>query len=252
MSAADQECKMNRQAMEPLALAMQAYLDGNTAAELIICRDDGQRSAVPAGYFFREAHEFSPLERAALARCQGHVLDAGAGSGSHSLALRRRGLPVTSLDISDLAVQIMKQRGLRDVHCGDVFDFQGGPFTTILLMGHGIGMVETMAGLNRFLSHARRLLTPNGCILLDSVDVRTTQDASHRAYHDANRRKERYMGEIRLRLEFQDRQGPLCGWLHVDPVTLAERAAANGWHCSVLLQQPSGDYLAQLSRLDTA
>jgi hypothetical protein len=54
------------------------------------------------------------------------------------------------------------------------------------MMGHGIGMVETLAGLDRFLAHARGWLSGDGQILLDSQDVRVTDDPKNLAYQGAN------------------------------------------------------------------
>lgn len=238
---------MNAEAMEPFGLALLAYFEGDTAAELIIRRDDGKETSLPVGFFFREPSAFTAIENAAVERCAGHVLDVGAGTGLHSLVLQRKGLAVTAIDISPHAVQIMRERGVTDVHCADIFEFQGGPFDTLLVMGHGIGMVETIAGLDRLLAHARRLLSEDGQVLLDSLDVRVTDEPSDLAYHEANRRAGRYAGEIRMQFEFRGRQSPHCGWLHVDAETLSERAALVGWQCETVFRQPTGDHLSRLT-----
>jgi len=155
-------------------------------------RDDGKEGTIPARLFFRELLDFSIIEKTSTELCEGHVLDIGAGAGSQSIVLRRMGLPVTALDISSQAVAVAKQRGLDEVYCADIFEFQGGPFDTLLMMGHGIGMVETIAGLDRFLRQAHRLLSANGQLLLDSLDVRITEDPDNLAYHEANRKAGRY------------------------------------------------------------
>ncbi|MHC4405894.1 MAG: hypothetical protein ACYTG0_40135, partial [Planctomycetota bacterium] len=112
--------------------------------------------------------------------------------------------------------------------------------------------VETIAGLDRFLAHAHGLVSENGQILLDSGDVRLTDDPRHLAYHEANRQAGRYVGEIRLQLGFQGTKGPPCGWLHVDPETLKERAELADWRSEVVLQEESGQYLARLMKRPTA
>lgn len=239
---------MNPKAMEPLGLALADYFQGNTSATLIIRRDDGVQTPLPVRHFFRDPDEFSDADSAALGLCKGWVLDVGAGSGLHSLALETRGLSVTAIDISRHAVDIMAQRGIRDVHCADVFHFTGGPFDTVLMMGHGIGVVEDLAGLDRFLGHAWSLLAEDGQILLDSLDVRKTDDPAHLAYHEANRKAGRYFGETRLQCEYQGKVGPACGWLHVDPETLRENAERAGWGLEVVLETRSGDYLAKLTK----
>jgi SAM-dependent methyltransferase len=239
---------MNPIVMKPHGASLRSYFDGDRSAELIIRRDDGQEARLPVSHFFREPAVFTPIEKAALALCTGRVLDVGAGTGLHSLVLQQHGLRVTAIDISSQAVEIMAHRGVEDVVCADLFEHKGGPFDTLFLMGHGIGMVETIAGLDRFLVYAHGLLTENGQLLLDSLDVRVTDDPGNLAYHDANRRSGRYIGETRVQFEYQDEKSPYCGWLHVDPGTLKEHASKTGWKCEVIMTEGSGEYLARLTK----
>ena len=232
--------------MVPHGKALLAFFEGDQTAELIVRRDDGLESILPVSHFFRPFSKFSRLELTALDRCSGTVLDVGAGSGLHSLVLQERGLSVSAIDIDRNAVNIMKYRGVLDAHCVDIFEYQGAPVETILLMGHGIGMVETLAGLDRFLPFVRSLVTPGGQILLDSLDVRSTSDPRHLAYQANNRLAGRYLGETRLQFEYRGLEGPWCGWLHVDAETLSEYADGAGWNCTLLEQLESGDYLARL------
>jgi hypothetical protein len=145
----------------------------------------------------------------------------------------------------------MTQRGLGDVRCADIFDFDEGPFETLLMLGHGIGIVEDLQGLSRFLVHARRLIRDDGQLLATSLDVRRTDDQSHLAYHEANREAGRYVGETRVQFEYDGRVGPYCGWVHIDPLTLAEHAALVDWACEILLEDESGEYLARLTPRST-
>lgn len=235
--------------MSPYGQALLDYLDGDADAAITFIRDDGFESApMPAAAFFVEAVDFTDLELAALALGRGHVLDVGAGAGRFSLALQARGLAVTAIDIAAEAVTVMRRRGVRDVRCADVFEFGSGPFDTLLLMMHGIGLVGNLMGLYRFLNHACTLVAPGGQIVLDSLDVRLTDKPVHLAYLEANRRAGRYFGEIRNRMRYGDLLGPPFSWLHVDPETLAQTAQETGWQCRVVQSMPSGDYLAVLGR----
>jgi SAM-dependent methyltransferase len=218
----------------------------------MVRRDDGNVSEMPVDVFFRQFPDFSTLERAALALCWGHVLDVGAGTGCHSLALQEQGFQVMAIDVSPHAVMIIRAHGVRHVECVDVFDVKIAgeqTFDTLLLMLHGIGMVETLAGLDRFLHHARGLLSPDGQILCGSLDVRVSADPVNTAYHEANRQAGRYVGEIRMSFEYREHAGPVCGWLHVDAETLALHARQAGWDCRVAYRDANGDYLAQLTRV---
>lgn len=239
----------NRDSMAPHGLALKAFFEGETTAQLLLRRDDGLESPIPVSFFFREPADFSALELAALERCRGRILDVGAGSGLHSLVLQARGHEVTALDVSAEAVEIMRRRGVRDVRRGDVFDFRGGPFDTLLLLGHGIGIAGDLAGLGRLLDHARALIRDGARLLVHSLDPARTDDPTHLAYHEANRQRGRYCGEVRMQLEYGGVAGPYHGWLHVDSRTLGERAEAAGWRSEVVLELANGEYLASLTRL---
>jgi SAM-dependent methyltransferase len=239
---------MNPKTMEPFGSALWAYFEGDIEAELVLHRDDDRADSLPIALFFRGPDDFSSLETTALDRCRGRVLDVGGGSGLHSLVLQEQGLDVTAIDIDPRAVKIMQHRGVEHASRADVFEFVHEPFDTLLMLGHGIGMVETLDGLERFLERAKRLVADGGQLLLDSLDVRTSDDPSNRAYLEANRRAGRYIGEVRLRFEHHGAIGPEGGWLHVDPATLTERAAARGWSVEVLFEDSAGNYLARLAR----
>jgi SAM-dependent methyltransferase len=237
---------MDPSAMYPYAQALLDYFNGDHSAVFLIRRDDGLESVEELDAFFREGDAFSAIDRAALELCRGQVLDIGAGAGNHSLALQARGLDVTSLDIAPQAVEVMQRRGVRRALCASIDDYQGGPFDTALLMMHGIGLVETLAGLDRLLGKMKTLVRPGGQVLLDSLDVTRTDDPVHLAYHDANRAAGRYVGEIRNAFGYRGGWGPLCGWLHVDAQTLGEHARRAGWSLEVIRQEENGDYLACL------
>lgn len=234
--------------MAPFGDALRAFAEGDTDAELFMHRDDGLSVSLPARHFFRPPSEFTRLETLALGRCAGRVLDCGAGAGPHSLVLQERGLSVTAIDLSREAVEVMTRRGVRDARHADVASFRGGPFDTVLLLGHTIGLVETVDGLDAFLHGLQALVADGGQVVLDSVDVRATDDPVNLAYHEVNRRTGRYVGEIRDALEFRGVKGPVHGWLQVDEETLAEHAARAGWSCEVLLTEPNGEALFRLSR----
>ena len=244
----DEAARMNPKAMEPFGRALLAYANGDSSSDLLIRRDDGTETVVPVSHFFREEPGFTEMEREAIGLCRGGVLDIGAGAGSHSAVLQRKGHIVTALDISPEAVVVARRRGVADVVCADILSFERGPFDTLLMLGHGIGMSETIRGLNRFLIHAYSLSGAHGQLLLDSLDVRATDDPANLAYHKANQNAGRYIGEVRLQFEFQGQKGPFCGWLHVDAKTLREHSESAGWQCEVVHQGASGDYLARLTK----
>ena len=239
---------MDPKAMEPFGRALLAFFEGDPKTELKIRRDDGLETLLPMSHFFREPRELTPIEKVAIDGCVGRVLDVGAGSGLHSLVLEGRGLRVTSLDINPDAVEVMNQRNVMDVRCADIFEFRDGPYDTLLMLGHGLGMVETIEGLDQFLAHARGLVADDGQVILDSLDVRVTDRPADLAYHQTNRESGCYIGEIRMQFEFHGKSGPYCGWLQVDAETLKDHAQSCGWAYEVMHRETDGNHLARITK----
>ena len=240
---------MQAKAMTPHGRALLDYHRGVAGATLVIRRDDGDAGELPAKVFF-EPPAADSLEWLALDLCRGEILDVGAGAGRHSLMLQERGLTVQAIDIAPEAVEVTRERGVRRVECADVFEYHGGPFDTLLMLCHGIGLVQDLAGLSRFLAKAHDLVKPDGQILLDSLDVRCTTNPEHLDYQARIQREGRYYGKVRISMEYKGEVGPMSGWLHVDPSNLANRAQSEGWACEVLQQEDGGDYVARLVQCD--
>lgn len=222
----------------PHGAALRDFLAGDPDAEVLVRAEDGEVERTPARVFFREPGEFSALDAAALDLCRGRVLDVGAGAGCHSLVLQARRLSVTALDVSPEAVEVMRRRGVRDVRCGDVFGFAGERFDTLLILMNGIGLVGTLAGLDRFLRDVSRLLTHGGQILLDSFDPGPADPERPRTY----------AGEMRFQLEYGGVRGAFYDFLFLDFETLRRHAEPAGWHCESIWQEAEGHYLARLTR----
>ena len=242
---------MDRSPWRPHGHALLDYFRGDHSAEVRVHEEGGDSEVVPARVFFRGPAEFSPLEEAAVDVCRGRVLDAGAGTGCHTLVLQDLGLSVCAIDVAPEAVEIMRRRGVRDARCAELFQFHGGPFDTILMMMNGIGVVGTLQGLDRFLGEIPRLLAPEGQIILDSYDPWTERGGDNpAAATDSSRSggqsEARYPGEMRFQLEYKGRRGPTLAWLFVDPETLLAHAERAGWRCEILWREEEGHYLARL------
>lgn len=232
----------------PHGRALLASYNGDTAAEIVTHGEDGETEVVSISVFFRGPADFSALEEAALDLCRGRVLDAGAGAGCHALVLQEQDHSVCAIDVAPEAVEVMQRRGVKDARCADLFQFRDGLFDTVLLMMNGIGVVGDLAGLDRFLAAAHRLLAPEGQILLDSYDPNWTDDPKDTRSREACGPSDRYIGEMRFRLEYRGKKGPTLAWLFLDSGLLAERAMKAGWCCEVIWQEEEGHYLARLTR----
>lgn len=237
---------MNKDAMKPFGLSLLKYDEGGHDVVLIVRRDDGFESTLPVKHFFRTEADFSEIEIAAIEKCYGHVLDIGAGTGIHSIVLESRGLEVTAIDITSEAVEIIRRRGVQRVLLGDIFEYRGGPFDTLFMLGHGIGIVGDLVGLRKFLMHAKSIVQPDGQLVLDSLDVRRSKQQADLEYHASNLKAGRYIGEITMQFEFQGQVGPFCRWLHIDQQTLQDYAMEVGWNSETIMENENGEYLVRL------
>lgn len=225
-------------------LAIIDYYSGNHDAELLVESDCTGTEIMPASIFFRTLEQLPDLERYALGLCRGTVLDIGAGAGSHSLILQQQGFDVSPVDISPFSVAVMQQRGLEKAVCSDIWDFQAEPFDTILMLMNGIGLAGDLKGLELFLKDIKRLLKPDGQLLLDSTDLDYLR---HEPGANVKRilKKGADYGKVRYQMEYRGVKGPFFHWLFIDEDTLRKYAHRTGWIFQVVYEEDS-QYLARL------
>jgi 2-polyprenyl-3-methyl-5-hydroxy-6-metoxy-1,4-benzoquinol methylase len=234
--------------MDPFGLALKDYWHGNSSAKVIFHRDDGLIHDYFVNHCFRKPEDFSELEKKALKLCSGKILDVGAGVGPHSLYLQSMGLDICALDISAVACEIMKKRGVKNVLCTDISNLHKGIFDTILLMGRAVGLVGDLEGMKKFLKHCKNLLSLKGKVILDSLDVRVTTNPDHLAYQNRNKKMGRYLGIVGLKMEYKGQYGQEFKLLHIDPDTLKNIAEGLDLKFKILHHTEEGDYLAQISK----
>jgi 2-polyprenyl-3-methyl-5-hydroxy-6-metoxy-1,4-benzoquinol methylase len=228
-------------------LAIQDYLRGDLNAELLIESDCAGPERMPVSLFYRNYEQLPDLEQYALSLCEGTVLDIGAGAGSHSLILQQQGFTVYAVDISPYAVAVMRERGLQNAYCADIKDFSAAPFDTIIMLMNGIGLVGDLRGLELFLNNIKRLLKPEGQLLLDSTDLSYLKKEPAANIAKVLKTGQNY-GKVTYQFEYKGIRGPSFNWLFVDQATLRKYCIQTGWDCQVVFEEES-QYLARLTQL---
>ena len=240
---------MPHQAPDLLGQALLDYQHGHHAAALTVQCSAAEDEQLPAAYFFRPLLAMPELERQALAECRGRVLDLGAGAGCHSLELQSRGFQdVRAVDHSAGAVRVMQERGVRQVAQHDIFaprTPQELPYDTIIMLMNGLGLAGTLAGLDKFLAHARTLLAPDGQILATSSDISYLyQDEDGALVFNLNGP---YYGEVTYTFQYKDQTGEPFPWLFIDASLLEDAARAAGYEVDFLGDEENGQYLVRLT-----
>lgn len=221
-----------------LGQAIYDYYKKSQRSKLWIHNKYGAKEEMPVHVYFRAPSEMPQLELIALQNCKGKVLDIGAGAGSHTLALQKKGVDVTAIEISTKATEVMKLRGVSSIVEQDIFEFEGEGFDTLLLLMNGIGLTGNINRLKQFLRHAKKLLNKNGQLIFDSSDVRYL--------YDGEPEMENYYGEIMYRYEYKRQKTDWFNWLYIDKKKLAEIAAEEGWQVEILFEDEFDQYLAKL------
>ena len=233
---------------DPMGAAIRDYFRQGKSAQLKVLSSLFDDDEMPVAHLFRSYHEMPPLEQRALNEARGKVLDVGAGAGCHALALQERGFDVTAVDISPLSCETMKERGVANVECVNIFNqrFQER-FDTLLLLMNGTGIAGKLSRLPQLLSRLKRLMNPGAQILIDSSDLRYV-------YEDENGVLDvdldgAYYGEVDYQMTYRNIIGKSFYWLYADSVVLAECCRQCGLKCEILAQGNHYDYLARIVQM---
>lgn len=233
---------------DPMGAAIADYFANGKATKLRVFSSMFDEDEIPVKQLFRSFEEMPKLEQEALRISSGKILDVGAGSGCHSLALQEMGKEVKAIDISPLSVETMKKRGVKDAGLQNFFSEQFfGPFDTILMLMNGSGIVGKIDNLAFFFQTIKRLLAPGGCLLMDSSDLRYLfEDEDGNLDID---QEDEYYGEVDFSMKYKNVKGDTFDWLYIDYQTLSLHAAQNGFIAEKISEGEHYEYLAKISKL---
>lgn len=230
---------------DPMGAAIADYYKNGRAGKLRVFSSQFDEDEIPVSQLFRTYDEMPALEQEALQLASGTILDCGAGSGCHALALQEMGKEVQAIDISPLSVEVMQQRGVKQAYCMNLFDENYlQKFDTILMLMNGSGIIGKLENMRPFFSKMKQHLNPGGCIYMDSSDLRylfEDEDGSFLMDLAAD-----YYGEIDYRMQYKQVKGDVFDWLYVDFQTLAYYATENGFKAELVKEGEHYDYLACL------
>jgi SAM-dependent methyltransferase len=210
----------------------------NATGEYFVRRDDNYSDRDSTARYFRSWEELPAHQRCLLNHARGQVLDIGAGAGQHTLALQERGLEVTAIDKSPLAVEVCWARGVRDARVMDAMapELEDGSIDTVLLLGNNLGIAGSLEGLRTILTRFRSIVRPGGQILAEFHDYTVTHNPTDLRYHQWNIARGRYPGSVALRIEYDDCCSPFFDWLLPKLSDLRSICADTGWKVTRCVQ----------------
>lgn len=230
---------------DPMGAAIRDYQNNGKASRLRVLSSMFDEDEMPVAHLFRTFNQMPRLEQKALSMAKGRVLDIGAGAGCHALALQERGLEVKAIDISPLSCEVMKERGVKDAECVNLFNQQlQGKYDTLLLLMNGTGIAGKLNRLSMLLNRLKELLAEGGQILIDSSDLKyiyENEDGSMDIDLNAP-----YYGEVDYQMQYKNVKGEPFDWLYTDPMLLASISKQCALNCEIVEEGENYDFLARL------
>ena len=230
---------------DPMGAAIYDFHKTGKASRLIVHSSMFEDDEIPVADLFRKFNKMPILEQKALECASGFILDVGAGSGCHCVALQEMGKRCMAIDISELSVEVMKDRGV-DARLINLFDENFvGQFDTILMLMNGTGIIGRLENMPRFFNRVKHLLAPGGRVILDSSDLRYLYEEEDGSLMIDL--ADEYYGLLDYQMEYKGILGEPFDWLYVDFNTLAYYAEQNGFKAELLSEGEHYDYLASLT-----
>jgi SAM-dependent methyltransferase len=231
---------------DPMGAAIAEFHRRHSAGKLIVHSSQFDDDEIPVKTLFRDFRQMPVLEKEALRMAKGDILDVGSGSGCHSLALQEMGKNVCAIDISPLSVETMQERGVKDARLVNLFDESfTETFDTVLMLMNGSGIIGKIAYLGEFFLRMKKMLRPDGCILMDSSDLKylfEDEDGSFLIDIAGD-----YYGEVDFSMEYRGVKGDSFDWLYIDFQTLSLYAAEYGFKAEMIKEGQHYNYLVRLS-----
>ena len=230
---------------DPMGAAIHDYYHTGKAGKLIVKSTMFEDDEIPVGSLFRDFVQMPALERAALNLAQGRILDVGAGSGCHSVALKAMGKDAVAIDISPLSVAVMRERGL-DAREIDFFDQSfDEKFDTVLMLMNGTGIIGRLENMPAFFERLKSLLDAGGSVLIDSSDLKYLYEEEDGSFMIDL--ADEYYGLVDYQVKYKNVLGEPFDWLYVDFETLSYYASENGFTAELVYEGEHYDYLARLT-----
>jgi SAM-dependent methyltransferase len=210
----------------------------------ILERDDGLINAMKVAGYFSDYADWSPMEQEAMQSVKGRILDVGCGAGRHSLYLQKKGFHVIGIDLSPLAIQVCKSRGLENtmIMSLDEVRFKPNSFDTIIMMGGNFGLFGSFNKARKILKRFHTMTSKQGIIIATTRDPYMTDDPIHLEYHECTKQKGRMGGQVRIRSRYRKYIGQWFDYLLVSRDEMKQILLDTGWRIREFLNGKDSNY----------
>ena len=219
----------------------------------VVERDDGfiDSSTSSPKYYLAQYKDWRPQEKEAMRYAKGRILDIGCGGGRISLYFQRKGLDVLGIDVSPLAIEVCKLRGLRKARVMSITEVSPrlGRFDTFLMIGNNFGLFANPNRARRLLRQFYHSTTPKALIIAESNDPYQTSEPFHLAYHRRNRREGKMPGELTIRVRYKKYTTPWFDYLIVSKKEMKRILEGTGWRIKRFVDSKGSAYIGIIEKI---
>ncbi|MFA7243844.1 MAG: methyltransferase domain-containing protein [Patescibacteria group bacterium] len=218
---------------------------------LLIERDDGLTEVSAGNFYFIKSEQWSKNEIIAVGFAKGKILDIGCGPGRHALYLQEKGLDVTAMDPSPLAIRVCKMQGIKKSLIGQIENINDSldlKYDTFLLMGNNLGLLQNQIKAPEILRRLHGAGSDNAIIIAESSNPDKIYDPAYRSYFNCNLKKGKLSGEVKLRVRYDDITGPWFEYLYLSPSELEQLIRPTGWKILKIFENNSPQYFVILGK----
>jgi SAM-dependent methyltransferase len=232
--------------------ALYDYLQsaGKDVWAIVIERDDGVVDVDDVRNYFAEHAAWPAHQQQAMAFARGRVLDIGCGAGRHSLHLQAKGLDVLGVDESPLAIETCRLRGLQRTEVMSITQVSSklGTFDTILMLGNNFGLFANPVRARRLLRRFAAMAAPTARIVTETSGPYQTKDPLHLEYHQRNRSRGRWPGQVTIRVRYRNYATRWFDYLFVSREELLQLLEHTGWVVERFVDSEDARYVAILAK----
>jgi SAM-dependent methyltransferase len=228
----------------------RALTDGlrSRATSVVLERDDGWIGIESLGWYFDAPEAWSESERRALEFVRGRVIDVASGAGRVALALQERGHDVLATDVSPLAIDTCRDRGVARTAVAGIEDVASlGQVDTVTMLGTDLALLGSDATAHRILRRIHEATGPNGRIV-GSCGNPSATDPVHVAYAERNRRLGRLPNHRVFRVRYRNLATRWFDYVFRSPREMTMAVEHAGWKLTTMLDESSPQYTVLLEK----
>jgi SAM-dependent methyltransferase len=232
--------------------AMLAFYEKRKSFE-VIEREDAYFEVTNTRMYFDDFEQWSEHEKKAIGFAKGRVLDIGCGAGRHSLHLQSKGMDVTAIDRSPLAVKVATLRGVKNARIMPLEDmsFKPNSFDTVLMLGGNFALVGNPEKARRLFRKLYRMTSNDALVIAQAVDPYGTDNPAQLKYYALNRKKGKPSGQWRVRIRFHQYVTKWFDLFHNSKEEMREILSGTKWKIREFIDSESGNpYIAVIEKVN--